>query len=186
MAKLEIAEEKTLKWEGGYANVAGDRGAETIFGIARAIHPNLKLWEYLDTYKKGLEPFDKSKYKALETLCKGNVQFKQEMASFYKKEFWDKIKGDEIECQEAANAIYDFAVNSGVKRAVEYAQKTLNLMVDGIMGVETLKAINDAGVKFVNHYCDNRAEFFKAIANKGQNAKFLNGWLNRVKDFYVS
>ncbi|WP_410780182.1 hypothetical protein [Helicobacter bilis] len=23
------------------------------------------------------------------------------------------------------------------------------------------------------------------MAKKGQNAKFLNGWLNRVKDFYV-
>ena len=66
MAKLEIAQAKTLKWEGGYDNVAGDKGGETIFGIARAIHPNLKLWQYLDTYKKGLEPFNKSKYGELE------------------------------------------------------------------------------------------------------------------------
>lgn len=185
MADLQQAEAKTLKWEGGYANVAGDAGGETIFGIARAMHPNLKLWEHLDNYKKALEPFDKSKYKELEKLCKGNVQFKEEMDRFYKKEFWDKIKGDEIQNQDAANAIYDFAVNSGVKRAVEYAQKTLNLMVDGIMGEQTLSAINNAGADFVNHYCDNRAEFFKTIAQKGQNAKFLNGWLNRVKDFYV-
>ena len=32
---------------------------------------------------------------------------------------------------------------------------------------------------------DKRKAFFEAIAKKGQNAKFLNGWLNRVKDFYV-
>lgn len=185
MADLAKAETKTLKWEGGYANIQGDRGGETIFGIARAIHPNLKLWEHLDNYKKALAPFDKSKYKELETLCKGNIQFKQEMDNFYKKQFWDKICGEKIECQASANAIYDFAVNSGVKRAVEYAQKTLNINVDGIMGEETLRAINDAGEDFVNAYCDNRTEFFKAIANKGENAKFLNGWLNRVKDFYV-
>lgn len=185
MADLAQAEAKTLKWEGGYANVVGDAGGETIFGIARKMHPNLKLWGYLDNYKNALNPFGKDKYKELEKLCKGNVQFREEMDRFYRTQFWDKIKGDAIECQEAANAIYDFAVNSGVKRAVEYAQRTLNVYVDGIMGDETLKAINNAGKDFVNHYCDNRAEFFKAIAQKGQNAKFLNGWLNRVKDFYV-
>ena len=184
MAILQIAAAKTLKWEGGYCNVAGDAGGETIFGIARNMHPNLKLWEYVDTYKKGLAPFDKSKYKELEKLCSGNIQFKEEMEKFYKREFWDKIKGEQIECQESANAIYDFAVNSGVKRAVEYAQETLGVFSDGVMGEKTLGALNTAGKEFVNHYCDNRAEFFKKIAQKGENAKFLKGWLNRVSDFY--
>ena len=45
MADLKIAEAKTLKWEGGYCNVAGDKGGETIFGIARNMHPDLKLWK---------------------------------------------------------------------------------------------------------------------------------------------
>ena len=26
---------------------------------------------------------------------------------------------------------------------------------------------------------------FEEIAKKGENSKFLKGWLNRVKDFYV-
>lgn len=185
MAKLEIAQAKTLKWEGGYANVAGDKGGETIFGIARAMNPNLKLWQYLDTYKKGLEPFNKSKYGELEKLCEGNIQFKEEMAKFYKENFWDAIKGDKINDQDIANAIYDFAVNSGVRRAVLVAQATLNIVQDGIMGTQTLEAVNKAGSDFVKHYCDNRAEFFKAIAQKGDNAKFLKGWLNRVGDFHA-
>ena len=57
------------------------------------MHPNLKLWEHLDNYKKALEPFDKSKYKELEKLCKGNAQFKEEMDRFYKEQFWDKSFG---------------------------------------------------------------------------------------------
>lgn len=185
MAKLEIAEEKTLKWEGGYCNIKGDKGGETIFGIARAMHPNLKLWNYLDNYKKALEPFNKSKYKDLEKLCKGNIQFSEEMQSFYREEFWDKIKGDRIENQESANAIYDFAVNAGVKRAVMEVQKTLNIAQDGIMGDKTLTALNKAGSEFVKPYCDNRIEFLKRIAKRGNNHKFLEGWLNRVNDFYA-
>lgn len=185
MAKLEIAREKTLKWEGGYCNIKGDKGGETIFGIARAMHPNLKLWNYLDNYKKALEPFNKSKYKDLEKLCKGNIQFMEEMLKFYRENFWNKIKGDQIENQESANAIYDFAVNAGVKRAVFEAQRTLNITKDGKIGNQTLTALNKAGIEFVKSYCDNRIEFLKRIAKRGNNHKFLDGWLNRVNDFYA-
>lgn len=186
MADLQIAEKKTLKWEGGYCKVAGDKGGETIFGIARNMHPHLKLWKILDDYKKMYQNFSKSNYKEIETLCLGNGAFKGEMDSFCRTQFWDKIKGDSIVSQDVANALYDFAVNSGVSRAVKSIQSVLGVKADGILGAKTLEAINAAdGVKLCNDLCDKRTYFFKTIAQKGQNAKFLNGWLNRVKDFYV-
>ena len=64
-------------------------------------------------------------------------------------------------------------------------QKTLNIAQDGIMGDKTLTALNKAGSEFVQSYCDNRTDFFKRIAKKGENQKFLDGWLNRVNDFYA-
>lgn len=185
MADLKIAEAKTLKWEGGYCNVEGDAGGETIFGMARKMHPDLKLWGYVDNYKKALAPFGKDRYKDLESLCKGNTQFKQEMNKFYRSQFWDKIMGDKIENQDVANALYDFAVNSGVSRAVKTIQKIVGVESDGAFGAKTLQAVNEYGDGLCNALCDAREEFFREIAKKGQNAKFLNGWLNRVKDFYV-
>ena len=193
MADLKIAEAKTLKWEGGYCNIPGDKGGETIFGIARNMHPDLKLWRDVDNYKEGLKPFDKSKYKELETLCKGNGQFMESFYAFYKANFWDKIKGDEIESQAVANALYDFAVNSGVKTAVKKIQQVINMFgtgaqiaEDGILGNATLAEINKLDSNALcNALCDMRKAFFEEIAKKGQNAKFLKGWLNRVKDFYV-
>lgn len=186
MADLQIAETKTLKWESGYCNVAGDRGGETIFGIARNMHPKLSLWNIMDTYKKDFESFSKANYKELEKQCLGNTDFKKQMDSFYREEFWDKIKGDCIESQHVANALYDFAVNSGVSRAVKSIQEVLGVVVDGNLGNKTLEAINkQEGKALCNKLCDKRKAFFEAIAKKGQNAKFLNGWLNRVKDFYV-
>lgn len=186
MASLEIAEAKTLKWEGGYCNVAGDRGGETIFGIARNMHPKLSLWNIMDTYKNDFESFSKANYKELEKQCLGNTDFKKQMDSFYREEFWDKIKGDCIESQHVANALYDFAVNSGVSRAVKSIQEVLGVVVDGNLGNKTLEAINkQEGKALCNKLCDKRKAFFEEIAKKGQNAKFLNGWLNRVKDFYV-
>lgn len=185
MADLKISEAKTLKWEGGYCNIQGDKGGETIFGIARNMHPNLKIWKILDDYKRNYNPLKKENYKELESLCLGNGEFKKEMQAFYKKEFWDKIQGDNIENQELANALYDYAVNSGVSRAVKSIQSILKVTIDGSLGEKTLKAINSCnGIELCNKLCDNRKSFFESIATKGQNAKFLKGWLNRVKDFY--
>lgn len=186
MASLEIAEKKTLKWEGGYCNVAGDRGGETIFGIARNMHPKLSLWAIMDNYKANFKSFGKANYKELEKQCLENPEFKKEMDSFYKKQFWDKIKGDEIQSQEVANALYDFAVNSGTSRAVKSIQSVLGVVADGALGPKTIAAINTKDGKVLcNKLCDKRKAFFEEIAKRGQNAKFLNGWLNRVKDFYV-
>lgn len=184
MAEHKVAEDKTLKWEGGYCNVVGDAGGETIFGIARNINPHLKLWKIMDSYKKSYTNFCRANYKELESLCLGNGEFKKEMESFYKKEYWDKIKGDRIECQHLANALYDFAVNSGVNRAVKSLQEILKVKVDGNLGEKTLEAINKSDKNLCNELCDKRKAFFEAIAKKGQNAKFLKGWLNRVSDFY--
>ncbi len=186
MADLKIAEAKTLKWEGGYCNVAGDKGGETIFGIARNMHPSLSLWKILDDYKSTFKDFGRKDYKNLEKLCLGNGEFKRTMHDFYKTCFFDKIKGEQIESQDVANALYDFAVNSGVSRAVKSIQEVLNVSVDGVLGNKTLEAINNAdGKELCNKLCQRREAFFHAIAKKGQNEKFLKGWLNRVKDFFV-
>lgn len=173
MASLEIAEAKTLKWEGGYCNVAGDRGGETIFGIARNMHPKLSLWNIMDTYKKGFESFSKANYKELEKQCLGNTDFKKQMDSFYREEFWDKIKGDCIESQHVANALYDFAVNSGVSRAVKSIQEVLGVVVDGKLGNKTLEAINkQEGKALCNKLCDKRKAFLKRLQKRDRMQSF--------------
>lgn len=185
MASLEKSYNKTRKWEGGYCDIAGDKGGETIFGIARNFHVKLIIWETIDNYKKLLEPFNKSKYKALENKCLENKDFMKIVHDFYRDNFWDKIKGDSIEIQENADILFDYAVNSGVGIAVKKAQGILGLKADGILGNITLAKINEKGIDFCNELCKAREEFFITISKKGENAKFLKGWLNRVNDFYV-
>lgn len=182
MANFKEAKMKTLKWEGGYANVAGDRGGETFAGVAKAFWGNKYpgLFKRLDELKVQA----KGNIKEINRLGFSDEKFVSEIENFYKKEFWDVIKGDEINDQSKAEALFDFAVNSGVKTAVKKAQEVCGVSVDGILGNQTLEAIN-AKDNFTNALCDERTEFFKAAAKRGQNAKFLNGWLNRVKGFYV-
>ena len=52
MAQFEPAFEKTMKFEGGYANNPADRGGETYRGIARKIWPGWNGWPLVDAAKQ--------------------------------------------------------------------------------------------------------------------------------------
>ena len=41
---------------------------------------------------------------------------------FYRVEFWDKMRGNEINNQDVANTIFNFGVNAGMSMAVKLAQ----------------------------------------------------------------
>lgn len=179
MAKFEIAYDITAKYEGGYVNDPDDTGGETIFGVARNSWKNLGMWSILDDYKaRGLSG------RLLENACKSDEKFMNEVHDVYKNQYWAKIWGDKIEDQKNANAIYDWAVNSGVSRAVRVAQLVLGSAAgtaDGVMGNKTLLALN-ADQDFLNKYIDSRITFYKQLVEKRpSNAKFLKGWCNRAE-----
>lgn len=188
MANFEIAHKITADCEGGYVNDPKDAGGETIFGIARNIWKDLPLWKIVDDYKKIVGDLKlKSERKQLEKLCLGNKEFVEAKNAFYKAQFWDKVKGDEISSQALANNVYDFAVNAGVKQAVKTLQRALNITDDGVFGNGTLNACNNAeSTKINNDFCKGRENFYKdLVKRKPQNEKFLKGWLSRVQRFYV-
>lgn len=175
MANFKEAYDITAKYEGGYVNDPADAGGETIFGVARNAWPNLNMWNILDEYKKqGLRGKD------LEAKCKSNHDFISEVETVYHTQYWFKIWGDKIENQKSANAIYDFAVNTGTQRAIKYAQIASGCKADSIMGNGTLVAINSCK-DFTNKYADLRCRFYNNLAkNRPSNQKFLKGWLARA------
>lgn len=175
MAVFEIAYNKTIAFEGGYVNNPNDNGGETYKGISRNNFPNWLGWKIVDTYKKA--PFSA---KSMDNVLKGNQKIQNYVKQFYLDNFWNPIIGDGFTNQESANNVFDFAVNSGVSRAVRYAQKIVNTTIqDGVMGKQTLYAINN-DVNFVAQYKQARAEFFnKIVANNPSQKIFLVGWLNR-------
>lgn len=108
-----IAYNKTAKNEGGYANDPADHGGETWKGIARKLWPGWEGWPVVDLHRT--DPgFPKSLYdiEKLELMVR----------RFYKTQFWDVMRGDELEDQGIANSIYDSAVNMGIVIAVRMAQ----------------------------------------------------------------
>ncbi|MBU1075892.1 MAG: hypothetical protein KKH98_01275, partial [Spirochaetes bacterium] len=77
--------------------------------------------------------------------------------------------------------------NAGVKTSIINMQSTLNSMgnnvkIDGQMGSNTLKAINNANPKKIFYSFKNtRIKYYnKIIKNNPSLKKFKDGWMNRI------
>ncbi|MCI6988816.1 MAG: hypothetical protein MR902_04495 [Campylobacter sp.] len=87
--------------------------------------------------------------------------------SFYKDEFWDKMKLDSVLSYKAADLMFKFGVNVGIKRAVKYAQQIVGVKDDGIVGKQTLKALNSYNpISFEKEYKAKFTEFYKKLAKR--------------------
>ena len=126
MANFDLAFEKTLSLEGGYLihEVAGDRGGMTFAGISRNNWPDWTGWQLIDGGETS------------------GIRLEAMVRTFFKSHFWDVIKGDQIGFQGVADAIYDFAVNSGLSPAVKRVQKIVGANQDGIFGPKTFAKLN--------------------------------------------
>ncbi len=61
---------------------------------------------------------------------------------FYKREFWDKMKLDQVNSQEISDELFIFGTNVNWNIAAMKAQKFIGIEADGFIGNETLKALN--------------------------------------------
>lgn len=98
--------------------------------------------------------------------------------AIYKKDFWDKISGDRLP-SGLDYAVFDYAINSGVAGGVKPLQRILGVGADGIMGGETLQAIEDYPVMelLIDKYMDSRLRFMKKLSTWSVHGK---GWTTRV------
>lgn len=183
MADFDKAYEKLKVSEGGYVNNPNDKGGETIWGIARKYQGNNKylrdFWRELDTYKQSLKDLTGQNFvKQLNTLCNGNSIMQNCAKSFYKNEYWNKIKGDYIKEQKLAENIFDFFVTSG-DDAVKILQSILGITKDGIFGSETLDALNNSEIAINNAYTNARINYYKSLNQE----QFVKGWIARAEKF---
>jgi lysozyme family protein len=173
-----------IKHEGYYANVTGDKGGETYMGVARNLHPSWDGWQIIDTYKEA--------FGVLKRNTKiYNPELTQLVKDFYKQAFYDNYNIERIKNGSLQEIIFDWCVNSGLWGS-KGVQRTLNqffnaeLKIDGIIGKQTLSVINSCEpASLFKSIKLARVRYYKNIAKKGQNYKFLNGWLKRINSFII-
>lgn len=165
MAKINILAPFILSWEGGFVNDPADRGGATNKGVTIA---SFKSWRK----SKGLpEP-------TVEDLKKLTDE---EAIAIMKEKYWDRWKADQIKDQSIANILVDWVWGSGVY-GIKIPQKMLGVKQDGIVGPQTLAALNakDSKEFFLEIKAEREAYFNRIVKSRPANAKFLRGWLRRL------
>jgi|TARA_Y100000310_G_scaffold130972_1_gene130195 lysozyme family protein len=175
MAKFDIAYKHVLKWEGGYVNDPDDPGGETYRGVARRYWSKWEGWTIVDMMKnKSNFPKNLHEHDELQKL----------IHEFYQKNFWDKVRGDEIKSQDVAEDIFDFAVNAGVRTSSKLAQLACGASPDGVIGKNTIKTVNECNEElFIAKFALNKIAKYVGICNKRRSSrKYFFGWIRRVME----
>lgn len=190
----------TLAHEGGYVNDPADRGGETYRGISRKYHPDWPGWERIDVHVRAGRP---RPYGTGELGPPNGHQWHADLAlealveAFYRLRFWTPIGGDALNDLALACSLFDCAVNLGVKKAVSFLQRALNvlskngalsgyLQQDWDYGPATGRALkaqlaakgSAALVKAIDGMRINH--YMNLIDHDPAQGRFAHGWLARV------
>ena len=162
MAKAELLKPFILRWEGGFVDDPLDRGGATNKGIT--------IGTFRSFYGQGA---------TVEQLK--NITDEQWLHIF-KSGYWDKWKADNIANQSIANTCVDCAWASGTGTSIKQVQKILGVAVDGIVGKDTLTAINIADQRALfDKIHARRIEFVENIVRRNPSqSRFIKGWKNRI------
>lgn len=148
-----------LREEGGYVDHPSDPGGATNKGIT------------LSSYRRYVNPSGTKE--DLKKLTVGEAE------AVYAKQFWAPVMGDDLPAGLDL-AVFDFAVNSGPRRAIRYLQELLgDVEVDGAMGPQTLASVNR--IRSIPHFIDAYMAKRDAFLRKLKTWKvFGKGWSRRL------
>lgn len=161
MADFKVLKPFILSWEGGFVNDPYDRGGATNKGVT------------ISTFR---HVFGQDK-----TVTELKNITDEQWNTIFKKTFWDKWKADEINSQALANILVDWVFGSG-KYGITIPQQMLGVKVDGIIGNQTITALNSVDPKeFFDELKKRRVQYFNNICERTPtNKRFLKGWLRRL------
>jgi len=108
-----------LEHEGGFVHHPRDPGGMTNLGVTKSVY---ELW-------KG-RPVSESEMRALTI---------DDVRPIYHAKYWTKVRGDDLPLG-VDYAVFDFAVNSGVRRAARTLQQLVGVHDDGVIGPFTIGA----------------------------------------------
>ena len=148
-----------LKWEGGYVNHPEDPGGRTNLGVTQ------RVWEAWTG-----KPATEADMRALTV---------EDVKPLYRQRYWNAVRGDDLP-SGVDLSVFDFAVNTGPRRASRALQQLLGaVVVDGVIGPKTLAAVAaKPAAQLITDYADVREVFYKSLPTYDT---FGNGWMRRVK-----
>lgn len=184
-----------FKWEGGLSRHPNDSASKYPNPLE---HEGKRGWHT----NMGITYATWERYKGKNAKRAFFNMTEEDVVEIFEKGYWLPSKCDKIDSQAVAVCLVSWAWGSGVYGAATQLQRMLIKdgkkigSVDGIIGKKTLKAVNSYDEReLFDLMVKTRESFFRYITNpanartQGQrerfskNAKFLNGWLNRLNNF---
>jgi len=150
---FDQAFDKLLGHEGAFVDHPSDPGGATRWGITERV--------------------------AIANGYTGSMrQFPQEKAKeIYRAKYWDAVHADKLP-PDLRFSLFDAAVNSGVKQAVVWLQRAMDVGDDGVFGPLTLLAAQRCnGYRMAVKLNAERLDFMTSLPTWGH---FGKGWSRRV------
>lgn len=150
----------------------------TFYGIYQSAHPKWEGWSTINACYNA----NGRDVEATSVILAKSLYLRSLVNEFYKKEFWDKARLDEVNSQQIANEVFVFGVNVGMKIALMKAQRLVGADVDGIIGNQTLRAINEYDErKFDIAFDEVEIKYYEdIIKSKPYLSGNYRGWVNRA------
>lgn len=147
-----------IEREGPPSNDKDDKGGRTAFGISERSHPS--------AWADGKVTEDEAREIYLQKYVKGPG--------------FDRVP------EPLRSQLVDWGVNSGPLLAIMELQRVLGVTADGIIGPQTLGAIEAASASLNNQLVASRVRMIGRIVKRDPTQlKWINGWLNRALEFLV-
>ena len=145
-----------LEHEGGYVNDSRDSGGMTNLGVTKRVYDEWIGRKSTEQEMRDLTPDD--------------------VAPIYKKNYWDRVKGDYLPSGVDWCA-FDWAVNSGSGRPAKAIQRAVGAKVDGAIGKQTVGLVMEKDPKFIIDYVYTvRKAFYEGLDDYKH---FGRGWSRR-------
>lgn len=152
----------TLVYEGEWSNHPLDPGKATMRGVTQSVY---------------------DEYRAMQGQTGQSVRYirDDELVDIYRWRYWDAVRAGSLPLG-ADYAVFDFAVNSGVRRAAFALQKVLGIVQDGAVGPLTISAAagfarEKGNAVLSDAICAERGRFLRGLKTYGT---FGRGWEMRV------
>ena len=112
-----------------------------------------------------------------------NMMPERACAIFY-RDYWIKHKINQLP-DELADIVFDNGIVQGQKTSIRHLQRALGVKADGIIGSDTLNAINYANYSTIKQeFINNVKSRIKTIVTKDPSQEtFKNGWINRSNTY---
>ncbi|MEI6901002.1 MAG: glycosyl hydrolase 108 family protein [Bacteroidota bacterium] len=162
-----------LKAEGGFVNDPDDDGGATKMGVSLRYLKSLGHLEYDLDHDGDID---------IEDIRRITPEIARQI---YYERFYVPLQLEGLSDEKLALQVLDHAVYAGTRSAVKILQHVSGCKEDGLMGPKTIAAANTFKDNISLRYQQGRFLFYEDLVEaKSKFAKFLPGWMNRVKHIY--